>query len=185
MTKAKLTTMVLSLCLGAGCSALVACGSGDEEGLLPGTSADQLLGSLDRAEQLAAEGRCTGAVLVAERVVRQAQRLGPSVKPRLKEAIVDGAQRLERLLQEPDGCEGTRTTTEPTTTETVPPVTVTTKTVTQPPPTETDPGSQEGGVEPPADEIPPDEELPPDDLPSDGDNGNNGVGNGRGGIGPR
>jgi hypothetical protein len=181
MTKPKLAALALSLLLGAGCSGLVACGSGSDKGLLPAGSADRLLAGLDRAEQLASEGRCTGAGLVAGRIVRQAQGLGADVDPNLKGAIVDGAQRLERLMQEPDGCQATETTTETTPTETTPTVTVTTKTVTQPPPTQTEPGSQGGGVVP-TDQTPPDEQLPPEDQP------NNGLGNGQdnngGGVGP-
>jgi hypothetical protein len=180
MPKPKLITLAVSLLLGAACSGLVACGSGSDKGLLPGNSADQLLQSLDRAEQLAADGRCTGAALVAGRIVRQAQGLGAEVKPSLKGAIVDGAQRLERLLQEPGGCEGTQTETETTPTEATPTVTITTKTVTEPPRTETEPGSQGGGVGVPTDEVPPDEQLPPEDQ---GNNGN-GPDNNGGGVGP-
>lgn len=176
MNTTKPSTLFASLLVGVACSGLVACGSSTQEGLLAPSNANQLLGELDRVDRLSSEGRCTGAALVAGRLIREADALGSEVKPRLREALLDGAQRLERLLEIPGECE-TQTTTETTPTETTPTVTITTETQTVPPPAVTEPGNRGGGV------GPPDEEPPPEEIPPPDENGNGG-GNRGGGIGP-
>lgn len=97
---------------------VAACGSDDEGGLLPPTSADAILTNLDRVERLAAEGRCQNAVQAAQQVIDQVQGLGPAVGPKLREALVDGSERLRLLVEDPGRCEEQPRETVPT--ETVP-----------------------------------------------------------------
>ncbi len=101
----------LALALGvAAALALAACGGGEAK-LLPGETARQITANLDTVKRLAAEGNCAGAAGAARQVGEQVEALG-GVDAKLKQALHDGAARLNQVVA---GCEST--TVEPTTTE--------------------------------------------------------------------
>jgi hypothetical protein len=96
------SAIAIALVLGtAAAPGLVACGGGEEADLLPGGTATEINSNLDRVEQLADEGDCTGASEAAEAVSLQVEELG-GVDARLKEALQEGAARLNEVVA---GCE--------------------------------------------------------------------------------
>lgn len=76
--------------------ALVACG-GEDAKLLPGETAREITANLDSVQQLSDEGDCVGAESAAEQVGEQIAAL-QGVDRRLKEALEDGAVRLEEVI---------------------------------------------------------------------------------------
>jgi hypothetical protein len=165
----RLTLLLLAFVLGIGLAfGLVSCGGRDEKGLLPGTTADQIVANLDQVQQDAADGNCDSAASAADEVQSEIEQLGSEVNAQLRQRLADGAARLQETVA--NTCEEatatatiptvsttttaktttksttTSTTTEPTTTST----TTTTPTATTPtvPPTGGTPGG--GGVVPPA-----------------------------------
>ncbi len=101
----------LALALGVATAlALAACGGGEAK-LLPGETARQITANLDTVKRLAAEGDCAGASSAARQVGEQVEALG-GVDAKLKQALREGAARLNQVVA---GCEST--TVEPTTTE--------------------------------------------------------------------
>ncbi|MFN8161061.1 MAG: hypothetical protein U0R52_08505 [Solirubrobacterales bacterium] len=173
----RLIASLLALALGAGTAlALVACGGGGS-GLLPGDTADQIVANLQSVEKLNAGGDCAQAQSAADEVRSQVSSLGGEVDPRLKRALIRGADRLvavtancvETTVAAPDTVEPptsntsetTRQTTRDTTatqttdtqtTPTTPTTTTTTTTPTTPTTTPTVPttpaGGSSGGVGP-------------------------------------
>lgn len=102
---------LLALVLGvAAALALAACGGGEAK-LLPGETARQITANLDTVKRLAAEGDCAGASSAARQVGEQVEALG-GVDAKLKQALREGAARLNQVVA---GCEST--TVEPSTTE--------------------------------------------------------------------
>ncbi|MGC1853577.1 MAG: hypothetical protein WA687_14205 [Solirubrobacterales bacterium] len=75
---------------------LVACG-GEDAKLLPGETAREITANLDSVQQLSDEGDCVGAESAAEQVGEQIEAL-QGVDPKLKEALEDGAVRLEEVI---------------------------------------------------------------------------------------
>jgi hypothetical protein len=186
----RLLVPIVAFALGlGGALGLAACGD-DEEGLLPGNTAEDILNNLNEVEELAAEPDCTGAAAAAEEVAGQIDQLGPGVSERLKRALEDGAARLQNVV---DTCEEEPVATpEPETAEV--PTEETTDTVETDEDEEGDEGDgdEDGETtapEPtePTDTTPttpttPTTELPP---PTDGDEDvGGGGGTGSGGIGP-
>ncbi len=151
---------------------LVSCGSSNNDNLLPGTRASDIVKNLDQVKQLAAEGSCADAETAVAEVRRQVTELPSSVDPRLRRALARGAAKLESVTAQcveatteapvetlaipteeatseskPTTKETTKST--PDTTETQPsttttPPTTTTTTTTAPPTT----GGGSGGVGP-------------------------------------
>lgn len=80
---------------------LAACGSGDKADLLPGDTASEITANLDRVQDLATAGDCTGAADAAEAVSIQIEDLG-GVDGKLKQALQEGASRLNEVVA---GCE--------------------------------------------------------------------------------
>ena len=76
---------------------LTACGSGDGADLLPGSTASEITANLDRVEQLADEGDCSGAAAAAQSVSAQVDEL-TGVDEKLKRALREGAVRLNEVV---------------------------------------------------------------------------------------
>lgn len=97
----RLPRLSLTLVLAVACaSALAACG-GEDAQLLPGETAREITANLESVQQLAAEGDCVGAESAAEQVAEQIEAL-EEVDPKLKQALEQGAVRLEEVIA---GCE--------------------------------------------------------------------------------
>lgn len=84
---------------------LAACGGGDGADLLPGSTAREIRANLEDVRGLADEGECVGARDAALEVSDQVEALG-GVDPRLKQALQEGAERLNEVLID---CEETTT----------------------------------------------------------------------------
>ncbi len=111
----RLASPALALALGvAAALALAACGGGEAK-LLPGETARQITANLDTVKQLAGEGDCAGAASAARQVSEQVEALG-GVDAKLRQALRDGAARLNEVVA---SCEGTTSeATVPTEAET-------------------------------------------------------------------
>jgi hypothetical protein len=107
MRRTASTTIVLALVASA-VAALSACGESDAE-LLPGETAREITANLNSVQQLADEGDCSGAEAAAQQVSEQVEALG-GVDPKLKDALRDGAERLNEVVAE---CEETSEETVP------------------------------------------------------------------------
>jgi hypothetical protein len=94
----RLPALALTALLAVGLSA---CGSSGGANLLPGTTASQINSNLDEVRQLVAEGECVGARDAADQVTAQVDELG-GIDAKLKQLLVEGAQRLEEVVA---GCE--------------------------------------------------------------------------------
>jgi hypothetical protein len=117
----RLALPILALALGAALAfGLVSCGGGDDEGLLPGENAQQIVDNLNQVELNAENGDCDSAAAAADEVQAQIEELGNDVNAELKQRLADGAAQLEQVIS--DSCVDTATiptveTTEDTTTE--------------------------------------------------------------------
>ena len=100
---------------------LVACSS-DDEGLLPGDDAQQILTNLERVEELAGDGECDAAIESIETISRQVENLPASVSGRLRQNLRRGVSRLSTVTTESCGTGDSdtdeETVTVPETTET-------------------------------------------------------------------
>ena len=159
----RLAIPILALALGVGAAfGLVSCG-GDEEGLLPGDNAQEIVDNLNEVEQLSEAGDCAGADAAADEVQMQIDELGSQVDEQLVARLEEGATELEQVIAEDcdvatiptveTTTETTDTTTEETestTTETTtePSTTTSTTTTSTVPPTVPTTG-EGGGVTPP------------------------------------
>jgi hypothetical protein len=99
MPHAPQSMLVLALAAAAGLG-LVACG-GEDAKLLPGETAREITANLDSVQQLSDEGDCLGAESAAQQVGEQIEAL-EGVDRKLKQALADGAARLEEVIA---GCE--------------------------------------------------------------------------------
>ncbi len=99
----------------AAATTLSACGSSDKADLLPGETASEINANLDLVETLVDEGDCVGAANAAAAVGEQVEAL-TGVNQELKEALTEGANRLNEVIVE---C--TEATEAEDTTETVEP----------------------------------------------------------------
>lgn len=77
---------------------LAACGEEDAQ-LLPGETAREITANLDTVQQLSDEGDCVGAESAAQQVGEQIEAL-EGVDRKLKQALEDGAARLEEVIVE-------------------------------------------------------------------------------------
>jgi hypothetical protein len=94
----QLSASLLALALGAAAAtALVSCGSDNEADLLPGGTASEITANLDMVRELADSGDCAGAQDAAQQVSDQIESLG-GVDKRLKQALLDGAARLNEVV---------------------------------------------------------------------------------------
>lgn len=84
---------------------LSACGGGASPKLLPGATASQLNAHLDEVRSLAGEGNCIGAENAANLVREEIEAL-EGVDARLKQALVQGAEQLETVVQSCEESEG-------------------------------------------------------------------------------
>jgi hypothetical protein len=92
---------LLALTLGAAVAlGLVACG-GEDAKLLPGETAREITANLDTVKQLAGEGDCVGAESAVQQVGEQIEAL-EGVDPKLKQALEEGANRLDEVIA---GCD--------------------------------------------------------------------------------
>ena len=87
------TSLPVFAVLAAAATALVGCGGGGSDELLPGATASQINANLDQVEQLVAEGECVGAENSAEEIGSQVEELS-GVDGKLKQALAEGASRL-------------------------------------------------------------------------------------------
>jgi septal ring-binding cell division protein DamX len=94
----QLSASLLALALGAAAAmALVSCGGGNDADLLPGGTASEITANLDMVRELADSGDCAGAQDAAQQVSDQIEALG-GVDKRLKQALLDGAARLNEVV---------------------------------------------------------------------------------------
>ena len=126
---ARIALPFLALLLGgAAAVALVSCGgSSNDQGLLPGDTASQILANLNSVEESANNGDCTLAAQQVGTVADQVGSLGSGVDPQLKQALQVGVNRLETLVNAPDACVTTSESTATTTAQTTEPSTATTE----------------------------------------------------------
>jgi outer membrane biosynthesis protein TonB len=94
----RLTASVIVLTLGA--AVLASCGEDDAQ-LLAGSTAQEIRENLDSVQQLVNEGECIGAEDQALQVSIQVESLR-GIDPKLKQALEDGAARLNEVV---DTCE--------------------------------------------------------------------------------
>jgi hypothetical protein len=118
----RLAFPVVALALGAALAVgIVSCGGRDEQGLLPGENAQQIVDNLNQVEQDVANGDCDAAAENAAEVQSQIDALGDDVNAQLRQRLEEGADELVTLV--PEQCEEattpieTTTTTEETTTD--------------------------------------------------------------------
>jgi outer membrane biosynthesis protein TonB len=114
MARAAASTLALALGVLAAL-ALASCGGSDAK-LLPGNTAAEITENLDAVKQLAAERECESAEAAAEEVSAQVESL-KGVDPKLKEALSEGAVRLNEVIgtcQEEEVEEPVETETLPT-----------------------------------------------------------------------
>jgi len=89
---------LVALAIAAGTiAALGGCGEEDAE-LLPGSTASEINANLDTVNRLSDEGDCAGAESAAQQVSEQVEALG-GIDLKLKEALRDGAQRLNEVVE--------------------------------------------------------------------------------------
>jgi septal ring-binding cell division protein DamX len=89
---------LVALAIAAGTvAALGGCGEEDAE-LLPGSTASEINANLDTVNRLSDEGDCEGAQSAAQQVSEQVEVLG-GIDPKLKEALRDGARRLNEVVE--------------------------------------------------------------------------------------
>jgi hypothetical protein len=96
----RLSASLLALALVA-CAALglSACGSGGGDDLLPGETASEINSNIDAVERLVGEGDCVGAEDASATISGQVESLS-GVDAKLKEALSDGAARLNEVVAE-------------------------------------------------------------------------------------
>jgi hypothetical protein len=90
-------------------TALAACGDGgtNRDELLSPTAASELRSTLAEVQQRVEDGDCTGAGEQAQTLEQQAGSLPVKVEANLRDALVDGASRLQKLVL--DRCEAPAT----------------------------------------------------------------------------
>lgn len=114
MGRLKATLLALALAALA-VTMLSACGGSDNPDLLPGETARDINANLNLVEQLASEGDCEGASNAAAAVSEQVEGLS-GVDKELKEALTEGAAKLNEVVTECDEVSEEETTpsiTEP------------------------------------------------------------------------
>ncbi|HEX3239123.1 MAG TPA: hypothetical protein VHR18_03180 [Solirubrobacterales bacterium] len=115
MGRLRAVSIALALAVVAAAT-LSACGSDEKADLLPGETATEINANLDLVETLVDEGDCVGAANAAAAVGEQVEAL-TGVNKDLKEALTEGANRLNEVIGECDEAaseaEDTTETVEP------------------------------------------------------------------------
>ncbi len=169
--------LIAFLILAALAAGLSACGSGGGADLLPGTTADQINSNLDQVQRLVGEGQCEAATDAAAQVSAEVDELG-GVDAKLKELLVEGAERLETVV---GTCEETEAETFETTEEEEPETDEEEKTPKHEKPEKKEPPKER---EPPAEPPEPpghEEEKGKEEVPPEGETGGVGPGKEAGG----
>jgi outer membrane biosynthesis protein TonB len=110
----RLSALLLVFLLGGvSAVALVACGSGEDADLLPGTTADQIESNLDEVEQLADARDCIGAEGAVAEVAAEVEEL-QNVDLKLKAALQEGTRKLSEVVGRCEEEEETSEEPEPT-----------------------------------------------------------------------
>lgn len=123
----RLATFLLAVTLGvAAAVALVSCGGGGDAKLLPGDTAKEITANLDKVTELSSTGDCTAAQDAAQQVSDQIDALG-GVDKQLKQALRDGARRLNEVVAANCASTSVATTTDTSTTTDTPRTTTTAK----------------------------------------------------------
>jgi hypothetical protein len=175
----RFVTPVLALTLGLAAAFWVAsCGGSNDQGLLPGDTASDIVANLNQVDDLASSGDCSGAVSAAAEVQSQVDNLGPQVDPELKQRLVEGAAQLTRVAAE---CAvETEATSDTTPTESTPETDTQNTETTKSTPTET---TDTTPTQPPDTTPTQPPQTTPTAPPANG--GGSGAGSGgSGGIGP-
>jgi hypothetical protein len=94
------TQMMFVIALAATALGLASCG-GEDAKLLPGDTAREISANLEKVGELSAEGDCVGAEAAAQQVGEQIDAV-TGVDPKLKQALIDGAVKLNEVV---DKCE--------------------------------------------------------------------------------
>ena len=138
----------LAFLLGVAVAALVACGGGSSDKLIPASSAGHIKNDLADLRQAIDEHACDAAQQKLTQLKQRIDNLPSSVDARIRRRLRSGVAKLEARV--PVDCQKPATTTEttPPTTETTPTTTETTPTTTETTPTttETTPTDTTGGV---------------------------------------
>lgn len=113
----RLIVPVLACALGViSAVALVSCG-GSDAGLLPGTTASEIVKNIDLAQEKLSEQNCAAVQDYAQTISEQVTKLPHSVDSDLRKSLREGASKLQSLAD--DGCQLTTseasTTVAPTT----------------------------------------------------------------------
>jgi hypothetical protein len=178
----RLTLLLVSLMLGAGCAVLISSCGGDEgpETGIPQEDADNLVAELDRARAAFSAGDCLEVEETAQQLQDAAAGLAAKgVDAEVTEGIDQGAAHLGELASTSPECEEQeppttttdedKTETEPTTTTTATPTT-TEETTTTTPIEEEEPEEDDGPPPPPPNDTgpPPPQDQGPGGPPSGG-----------------
>jgi hypothetical protein len=111
----RLTLLLVSLVLGAGCAVLISSCGGDEgpETGIPAENADGMLGELERAQAAFAAGDCEEVAETAEQLQGAAAGalVEAGVDAEVREGINQGAAHLAELAATSPECEDQETTT--------------------------------------------------------------------------
>jgi hypothetical protein len=157
----RLTLLLVSLMLGAGCAVVISSCGGDDGPGIPVDNSDQVLAELDRARASLAAGDCDSVAESAEDIQANIDAVDEPLDPTVREGIEQGTARLAELAQDPTQCEPTTTTTDEDETETEP-TTTTTPTTTEETTTTT---TEEEEEKPPKEEEEDDDSGPPGQPP--------------------
>jgi polyribonucleotide nucleotidyltransferase len=111
MSAQRARTAILASVGALAVATLSACGSEDAK-LLPGHTAREITANLDSVKELTDEGDCVGAESAATQVSAQIEALG-GVDTKLKEALADGATRLNEVVAECEEAEEPETVAPP------------------------------------------------------------------------
>ncbi len=113
----RLMVPILACAFGVGAAfALVSCGGSDNKGLLPGSTASEIVANIDKAQTALDEQDCDTVIGYANSIQSQVEDLPATVEPKLRSALDKGAKRLLNLASN-DNCGLTTESTTTTSTE--------------------------------------------------------------------
>src|SRR5680860_1562821 len=85
---------------------LAACGGSDDERLLPGENAAEIISNLEQVEELATNGQCASAEDAIEQIDAQVQALPATVSDELRQNLSTGLDRLREVTLDSCGIAG-------------------------------------------------------------------------------
>src|SRR5680860_935206 len=85
---------------------LAACGGSDDERLLPGENAEEIISNLEQVEGLATNGQCASAEDAIEQIDAQVQALPATVSDELRQNLSTGLDRLREVTLDSCGIAG-------------------------------------------------------------------------------